>query len=180
MAVFGRSDINRKFFPIALALISNEEAITYMAFFNALIQVCRDFRINFVVQYIMMDAANEEANAASACFPNVIILMCWFHLVKNIREPKHGGSKLFKDNGIYDMIMRDINEMHYCTSAEMFVVLRDQICQHWCSCPYNPKIRKELIKFTDYFIKQWLQPPFCNWQLFNTPPGFATTIIQSF
>jgi hypothetical protein len=29
--------------------------------------------------------------------------------------------------------------------------------------------------FRDYFIKQWLQPPFNNWQIFNLPPGFKTT-----
>lgn len=35
MAVFGRSDINRNFFPIALALLSTEEAINYSdLFFN--------------------------------------------------------------------------------------------------------------------------------------------------
>ena len=63
MAVFGRSDINRKFFPIALALLSTEEAINYSDFFMAIIQVCHDFKINFVVHFIMMDAADEEAKA---------------------------------------------------------------------------------------------------------------------
>ena len=29
--------------------------------------------------------------------------------------------------------------------------------------------------FKEYFIKQWLEAPFNNWQIFNTPPGFATT-----
>ena len=30
-------------------------------------------------------------------------------------------------------------------------------------------------KFQEYFFAQWMQGPFVNWQLFNTPPGFATT-----
>ncbi len=29
--------------------------------------------------------------------------------------------------------------------------------------------------FRDHFIKQWLNPPFNNWQIFNTPPGYAPT-----
>ena len=74
MAVFGRSDINRNFFPIALALLSTEEAINYSDFFMAIIQVCHDFRINFVVQFIMMDAADEEAKAARNSFLNCIII----------------------------------------------------------------------------------------------------------
>ena len=30
-------------------------------------------------------------------------------------------------------------------------------------------------KFKNYFIEQWLQGSFTNWQIFNTPAGFATT-----
>ena len=93
----------------------------------AIIQVCHDFRINFVVQFIMMDAANEEAKAARNSFLNCIIIMCWFHLVKNVRDPKHAGSKLFKDTKIYDMIMADINTMHFCTSQQSFNDTRTEI-----------------------------------------------------
>jgi hypothetical protein len=29
--------------------------------------------------------------------------------------------------------------------------------------------------FLSYFTKQWIDSPFCNWQLFQTPPGYAMT-----
>ena len=164
MAVFGRSDINRKFFLIALALLSTEEAINYSDFFMAIIQVCHDFRINFVVQFIMMDAANEEAKAARNSFLNCIIIMCWFHLVKNVRDPKHAGSKLFKDTKIYDMIMADINTMHFCTSQQSFNDTTTEILNKWSCLVWSNRVRKELLNFRDYFIKQWLNPPFNNWQ----------------
>ncbi len=32
-----------------------------------------------------------------------------------------------------------------------------------------------LQKFKQYFIEQWLQCSFTNWQIFNTPASFATT-----
>ena len=35
-----------------------------------------------------------------------------------------------------------------------------------------------LIEFRDYFLAQWLIPPFDTWQLFRRPPGFATIAIN--
>jgi hypothetical protein len=33
----------------------------------------------------------------------------------------------------------------------------------------------ELKSFVKYFQKQWINSKFCNWQLFNTPVGYAMT-----
>jgi hypothetical protein len=38
--------------------------------------------------------------------------------VKSVRT--NAGSNLFKDTKIYDMIMADINTMHFCTSPQSF------------------------------------------------------------
>ena len=59
LSVFGRSDINRIFFPIALALMSQEKADDILAFLRAITKVCKDFNINFVVRFYMIDAAPE-------------------------------------------------------------------------------------------------------------------------
>jgi len=32
-----------------------------------------------------------------------------------------------------------------------------------------------LNKYADYFVEQWLTPPFDNWQLFRRPAGYAPT-----
>ena len=29
--------------------------------------------------------------------------------------------------------------------------------------------------FHAYFKKQWMESEFCNWQIYQTPPGFTTT-----
>ena len=63
LSVFGRSDLNRKFHPIALALLSRETAENILAFLLAITKVCRHFNINFVVRFCMIDAAPEEAKA---------------------------------------------------------------------------------------------------------------------
>ena len=63
LSVLGRSDMNRKFFPIALALLSRETADDILAFLLALTIICRHFRINFVVKYGMINAAPEDAKA---------------------------------------------------------------------------------------------------------------------
>ena len=43
------------------------------------------------------------------------------------------------------------------------------------STPYHNPGDIELQSFVEYFQKQWIKPKFCNWQLFNTPVGFAMT-----
>jgi hypothetical protein len=37
------------------------------------------------------------------------------------------------------------------------------------------KTKSELQGFHEYFVKQWINSDFSNWQLFHTPPGYAST-----
>jgi len=97
--------------------------------------------------------------------------------VKSVRT--NAGSNLFKDTKIYDMIMADINTMHFCTSPQSFNETTKEILDKWSCLVWSKRVRKELLIFRDYFIKQWLNPPFNNWQIFNTPPGYATTYNES-
>ena len=51
LSIFGRTDMNRKFFPIALALVSRETAEELEVYLMAIQQVCRDFNINMVITF---------------------------------------------------------------------------------------------------------------------------------
>jgi len=57
--------------------------------------------------------------------------------------------------------------MHYCTTFEQFVYISKSKVDKW---RYN-----NLNKYADYFVEQWLTPPFDNWQLFRRPAGYAPT-----
>jgi hypothetical protein len=63
--------------------------------------------------------------------------------------------------------------LHF-TFRHEFVDKRDEIVNRW----------KELglSEFTDYFVKEWLSGKFTDWQIFHTPPGYASTSnpVESF
>ena len=140
LSVFGRSDMNRKFFPIALAILSREKADDILAFLLAITKVCKHFNINFVVRFCMIDAAPEEAKAIREMNtnPNIInmglnwccfLLMCWFHMKKNIREPRNAGCKELKP--VYDDILHACDSLHYCTSHQAFEDKKFEILSSW-------------------------------------------------
>ena len=54
--------------------------------------------------------------------------------------------------------------MHACKDINMYKIKSEVIFEKW---------RKEQPSFHKYFIKQWVNSSFNNWQLFHTPPGFS-------
>ena len=64
--------------------------------------------------------------------------------------------------------MADVTQLHYSTSFNNFTQNTNEVLKKWASNP-------SMDTFREYFVNQWLQGSFVNWQLFNTPPGYATT-----
>lgn len=94
-------------------------------------------------------------------FANAVPLMVFFHVLYNVRKhTRHFPTHIRK------VIMASLIDMHFTLNMHEFAVVRDQELDRWHRIP-------ELSKFRDYFIKQWLT--FWRWQIFHTPPGYATT-----
>ena len=68
----------------------------------------------------------------------------------------------------YEGIMCDIGELHNTLSQSLYDDLLIVTINKW-------KSDIELKSFVEYFQKQWINSKFCNWQLFNTPVGYAMT-----
>jgi hypothetical protein len=71
------------------------------------IKVCLKLDLVFVIPaYIIQDASHAEANAAVKVFgPTVKIIMCWFHLLFNVR--KHESlNKVTKE--VKNMVIQDL------------------------------------------------------------------------
>ena len=64
-------------------------------------------------------------------------------------------------------VLADITKMHRAGSEESYDVLKQATLTKWK--------KSGLTKFSKYFGQQWLNGKFCNWQLFQTPPGYAMT-----
>ena len=93
--------------------------------------------------------------------------------IENIKEPKHGGHPTLKP--VYDDILSAINYLHYSTTIQVFETRKEEVLSRWSACVYEPRIYQQLQKFKQYFIDQWLNGSFNNWQIFNTPAGYSTT-----
>ena len=87
LLVFGFSDICGYFYPIAFAIISHEQEFDFYTFFVTLSELCKLLGISPLITHLVQDACGVCANAASAWFgTNLTILMCFFHVQKNIKE----------------------------------------------------------------------------------------------
>jgi len=128
--------------------------------------MCVALNIPFVVpNYIIQDASYAEANAALSVFGSAVtILMCWFHLVFNVK--KHESLAKVRQE-LRDMVLTDLTRLHYCLEYE-YEPFKSIIFDKWKSKP-------ELEDFVKYVIPQWFEGTFSNWQIWKSPPGFANT-----
>jgi len=65
--------------------------------------------------------------------------------------------------------------VHSSTNLAVFEERKFEVLSNWSAVVWKKEVYVALQKFKKYFIEQWLQGSFTNWQIFNTPPGYATT-----
>ena len=87
LIVFGKTDSRHKFYSIAFGISSHEQEEDYSYFYSGL-DICKSVNINFSPKYKMQDACLASYNAALSLFPEVKILMCYFHVRLNCRKNK--------------------------------------------------------------------------------------------
>ncbi|RNA16101.1 amiloride-sensitive sodium channel subunit gamma [Brachionus plicatilis] len=163
LLIFGRSNPNRKIFPIVAGLCSSEEQVDFEHFFNSILMISRFFGINLIVKFLMQDAQSTCSATARECFPGVTILMCWCHLKQAVKKNITKPIESFKPK-----IEQDIKRMHYSTTIEQFNIAQELILNSWNSI-------QQLQDFVTYFTNQWLKSQWKNWKLFTRSYGFSTT-----
>ena len=83
LIIFGFTDISRKFYVVAYMFVSHEQEVDYKHFFTSLLKLTVDLNIHLDVEYLVQDAWTATSNAVSEVFDDVIIVMCWFHVMFN-------------------------------------------------------------------------------------------------
>jgi len=117
LIIFGITDLNRCFFPIAFMVTSHEKTGDYIHFFKSLNKIAsqlvpgprEDFQFKFEPKNIVSDAAKSIAKAIKRTYPSCVLIMCWFHLKYNLR--KH---KSLLSSKSYPMVLNQVNSLHYC------------------------------------------------------------------
>ena len=116
-----------------------------------------------MIKYLVQDACGACANGLEACFgPNIVILMCYFHVQKNVKEYLKSVCEKLRSE-----VVEDVSYMHFCRSELEFIIAKFNIYQKWEA--------KGLNEFKEYFEKQWVKNKFNKWQIYHSPNGFATT-----
>ncbi len=98
-------------------MISNQETeLEFTDFFNGLIKLAEDLGFEMDPEYIMMDAFDASYNAATEVFPQAKVLMCYFHLMKNVRK----NCEKPLDPVKYEDLLEDIRIPHMTKSAKEY------------------------------------------------------------
>ena len=125
MVSFGRSSINRKFYLVSLCLLSKEETDDYVRLFEAFKFLCKAFGVKCVINFLMQDVCKSESAAAAISLHKAIVLMCYFHVTKNVKERLKGKKKNIPvtPEQYHSMILGDIGEMHYARTQGEFNII---------------------------------------------------------
>ena len=170
LIVFGVTDIQGVFHPICFMLTSHETEIDFTTFYNGLYRQCDLMGIEFEPEFVMQDAQESSYNAVKKLFPNVQVLMCYYHVCENIRKKAY--PLLSNRDDVYDELKAAVQEMHLSSTEEEFEALKLEFNESF----------KRFPELLSYMKTQWFEGKFCKWQIFRTLPGFATTNsnIESF
>ena len=133
LLVFGVSDLVGQFFPIAFAIMSHEQELDFTQFFRTLLEFCKICGVSDKVAYLVQDACGACANAATNCLgPNMKILMCFFHVMKNVKERLK-----CVDEAVKHGIVKDINYLHFCKNEFEFTLAKHNIYNKWQTLLYE-------------------------------------------
>ena len=86
LLVFGCYDISGQFHPIALMFLSHWELDDFEHFFKSLLNILEILNITFKPLFIMQDADKACYNAIKSILQNTTVLMCYFHVLQNVRK----------------------------------------------------------------------------------------------
>ncbi|CAF0962907.1 unnamed protein product [Brachionus calyciflorus] len=121
-----------------LAITSHESEQNFKRFYETLCSLCNMINIPFKPDYIAQDGCLASLNAINVFQNKALIVMCYFHVLKNVKEFSR---KLTKNN--FDMVLSDIKELHYSKNFVEYEVNKHNIQTKWFNYP-------ELKDFTGY------------------------------
>lgn len=156
------SDRARSFHSVAIFITSQ---VTGPIIHNVLVEIFDMYRVLTgelpEIRFCVADADKAQYNAVQSAVAlktrnpeNLVFLMCFFHVVKNVGEHV---SKLFGKS--ISQVYRYLYLMHFARSEDEFESFSKKALSVWGDDPV-------LAKFAKYVKKQWLNSVFANWGVF--------------
>ena len=112
----------------------------------------------------MQDACRASFDAITRVHPNTVLLMCYFHVMDNIRRKKH----LIKGEKVYDDLLDDLRDIHMSINENEYESKKKQ---------FKTKYEKSYKEMFNYINAQWFNGDFTYWQIFRRNAGY--TSVQS-
>ncbi|GMF63937.1 unnamed protein product [Phytophthora fragariaefolia] len=117
---FGYSGNSSHFLPMAYLWTSQKRKLDVGWCIRYIKRVCFDACGSpFSPEFVMMDADNAQYNACAPEVPHATVLMCWFHVTKNVWKHAIVNRVSFEDTRI---VFEDLYDMHYAPQTEFKVV----------------------------------------------------------
>jgi hypothetical protein len=143
LTVFGVSDMKRSFHPVAFFIMSQLTIGMYERATTSLLDMYKhvtgkDAR----VRYVMTDGDDALHSAITVVYaqrnlPRPVHLMCWFHVVMNVKKRAQGLTKTER-KGVKDLLYR----MHYSRSEAEFTSYCVQAETRWGASSGSDALRK--------------------------------------
>ena len=150
---------------IAFMITSNETNEDFSFFLSGLVSVCKELDLEFDPQWTMQDAQLSCKQAVEDVCENTIVLMCYYHVMSNIKKYKLSNKSLVSDKD-FEEIQKDIQQLHLSLNEKEYENGKKSFITKWS---------KRSSHIYNYIDQQWFNGEFTNWQVYHNPPGFANT-----
>lgn len=142
----GFTDMHRKFHPTCAAVCTSEQEKDFVFIFLSIQQTIGNmFDKDFRPEYVIADAAPQIQNAAKKVFGvEVKIVMCWYHMHKNVAAKVPTYLKEIKKQHVF---LSDLDKLQVAKTPEIFDIAVELFMEKW---------RKESTDLIDYFETQWV------------------------
>ena len=144
-------------------ITSHETCEDFKHFLFGLAKVCEELDIEFDPEWTMQDAQLSCKQAVQTVCANTTVLMCFFHVMSNIKKFQKSNKTLVADDD-FNLIKDDIRSLHYSKDEEEWENGKKEFKKKWSK--QSPHIYKNI-------NEQWFNGEFSKWQVYHNPPGFA-------
>jgi hypothetical protein len=159
--VFHRRDYVHSLVPCAYLFVRTETQYGYERVVMSLVDAADAF-FGFALKPLAasIDHSSAIANALQVSWPDVVLLSCWPHVLRNTREKK----SLLASSENYDAtIAPHLQWLHLCRSAEQHRALGALVVAAWRASDHGT--------YADWFENQYLAPRWSRWYV--TASGVA-------
>jgi hypothetical protein len=161
---FKARKFQHSFVPWAFMFVRSESTASYTAMFSSVVLRCEQFfEMPLVISFGSLDRATPIAKAFRQQWPEIKLLSCWPHLIRNATKR----AKLEKVDMLFgELIEPHLHILHKCRSPEQHAAFLPKILAHWRGVGAS--------SYADWFTAEYGVDPWLSW--FCTSSGVSGVV----